>query len=155
MDYRTLLLLNPRTMIRIQRAIRRAARRSCSSRVHKIRTLASQATPAVEETHVTEVSSPKKTVAYPEIVSVTPRAIYRRQQEAYFDKIKKLGTVEEKLIALNLPKYYGWPSFILKENVVPYNYLPFAQFFTRTVISEVSWFQLAGDMTPHFWLSVL
>lgn len=79
-----------------------------------------------------------KPIEYPKIEDVSPRGKFRLQQEKYFAKIKNLHTIEEKLFALNLPRYWGWPSFILKEGVLPYNPLPFAQFITRTVISENS-----------------
>lgn len=109
-------------MFRIQRVAKRTTW-SCS-KVHHARKLTTQVAPVNE------------TVAYPEILDVSPRGEHRRLQEEYFNKIKNLATVEEKLFAINLPKYYGWPTFVLKENFVPYNFLPFSQFITRTVLSE-------------------
>lgn len=73
---------------------------------------------------------------YPEIEDVSRAARRARMQQEYYDKFKALNTVEEKMIALNNPKFYGWPSYQLKESHVPYDYLPFAQYITRTVISE-------------------
>lgn len=75
-------------------------------------------------------------VEYPKIEDLSPRAELLRKKEAYYKKFEKLKTVEEKLFSLNLPKYYGWPAFILKEGVIPYDYLPLSQFITRSVISE-------------------
>lgn len=75
---------------------------------------------------------------YPKIEDLSTEATNSRLREIYYDKIKALNTVEEKLIALNLPKFYGWPTFHLKENQVPYDYLPFAQYITRSVICEQS-----------------
>lgn len=73
---------------------------------------------------------------YPEIQDLSVITQHAHRKQEYFDKFKALSTVEEKLIALNLPKYYGWPSYQLKDNHIPYDYLPFAQYITRTVISE-------------------
>lgn len=85
----------------------------------------------------TEVQTqPTVTSIYPQVNDVSPHGVFRTQQEKYFEKIKALETVEEKIIALNMPRYWGWPAFILKEGVLPYNPLPFAQFLTRTVISQ-------------------
>lgn len=46
--------------------------------------------------------------------------------------MKSHDTVEEKLFELNMPKYYGWKSVILGDKAVPYNFLPWVQFATRT-----------------------
>lgn len=74
---------------------------------------------------------------YPKILDVSEIPTELRRKEAYYDKIKKLNTVEEKLIALNIARYYGWPSFHLKEGTIPYNFLPFSQFITRSEVKEV------------------
>ncbi|XP_065200688.1 large ribosomal subunit protein mL65 [Planococcus citri] len=76
-------------------------------------------------------------VEYPEILDISEIPRELRRKAAYYKKIQKLNTVEEKLIALNIARYYGWPSFHLKEGVIPYNFLPFSQFITRTELKEV------------------
>lgn len=86
-----------------------------------------------------EAKSEEQTGAvYPKIIEVSRVAKERRTREAYYEKIKKLNTVEEKLIALNIARYYGWPSFHLKEGTIPYDFLPFTQFVTRTELQEVN-----------------
>jgi small subunit ribosomal protein S30 len=57
-----------------------------------------------------------------------------RKIEEIAQNITKLGTVEEKLIELNAPKYYGWWALNLYERVISYNALPFTQFATRTCL---------------------
>ncbi len=48
-------------------------------------------------------------------------------------------------MCLNLPKYYGWPTYLIKEGTVPYDFLPLSQFVTRTVISESDSLPLRSD----------
>lgn len=74
---------------------------------------------------------------YPEILDESEIPAELRKKEAYYNKIKKLNTVEEKLLALNVAKYYGWPTFHVREGTIPYNFLPLTQFITRTEIEEV------------------
>lgn len=76
-------------------------------------------------------------VEYPKILDVSEIPTELRRKEAYYERIKKLNTVEEKLLALNLARYYGWPSFHLKEGTIPYNFLPLSQFITRSEVKEV------------------
>lgn len=73
---------------------------------------------------------------YPQILDVSPPAINTRKIEEGAQKITKLPTVEEKLIELNAPKYYGWWACQLTDNIVPYNVLPFYQFATRSAVQE-------------------
>ncbi|KAL0128903.1 hypothetical protein PUN28_003932 [Cardiocondyla obscurior] len=62
----------------------------------------------------------------------------KRKKEAWYDTIKNIGTVEEKQIKINMPRYYGWNSLIIKEHVIPYNSLSHAQHCTRTHIVNES-----------------
>jgi len=48
------------------------------------------------------------------------------------EHIKQLGTVEEKVFAINRPKFYGWYSYIVHSNHVPHDSLDFIQFATWT-----------------------
>ena len=79
-----------------------------------------------------------KIPSYPEITDTSKCAEARRNILAKHKKIEALNTVEEKLFALNLDKYYGWKSLILKEGGYPYNFLPFVKHITRTYLKEVS-----------------
>lgn len=70
---------------------------------------------------------------YPQILDTSYAGRKQRAANEWFDAVKSLKTVEEKLMKVNMPKYYGWKSVILREgNQIPYNALPFAQFITRT-----------------------
>lgn len=73
---------------------------------------------------------------YPPIRDVTHIGEENTKKLEYYEKLKQLPTVEEKLFALNIPRYYGWPAFILKEGVIPYNFLTFIQHITRTELFE-------------------
>ncbi|KAG5339332.1 RT30 protein, partial [Acromyrmex charruanus] len=85
---------------------------------------------------VSEVKSETKDVEpiYPSIENISFKAKCKRKRQAWHEKIKSLETVEEKLFKINMPRYYGWKSLILKEHVIPYNSLSHAQYFTRTHI---------------------
>lgn len=53
------------------------------------------------------------------------------------EKIQNLDTVEEKIIGLNMPRYYGFNGLSLRETNIRYNCLPMIQNLTNThVISE-------------------
>lgn len=75
---------------------------------------------------------------YPPIEDLSLKAKWKRQRQSWYDKIKSLETVEEKLFEINMPRYYGWKSLILKEHSIPYNVLSHAQYFTRTHIVKES-----------------
>lgn len=79
---------------------------------------------------VVSVSEPH----YPPIVEQGPLAEKLRRKEEWHKWLKSHDTVEEKLYELNMPKYYGWEAVRLNERTVPYNFLPWAQFATRTHI---------------------
>lgn len=70
---------------------------------------------------------------YPPILDMSEEAVQRRERQKWYDKIQRLGTVEEKLFEINLPRYYGWESLLLEEGVgILYNSLPFSKYMTRT-----------------------
>lgn len=69
---------------------------------------------------------------YPPIEEIGPLADKLRRKKAWHDWLKSHDTVEEKLFELNMPRYWGWRSVILTDEAVPYNFLPWAQFATRT-----------------------
>ena len=72
---------------------------------------------------------------YPEIIDLSCKAKKERSKDAIGHEMKKLPTVEEKLIQLNEPKYYGFWSLQLREHCISYNALPFVQFATRTALT--------------------
>ena len=71
---------------------------------------------------------------YPPILDLSYHAKKRRKEEIFYAMVKRQETVEEKLIAINMPRYYGWISCLINENQVPYNTLEHAQYVTRTHI---------------------
>lgn len=74
----------------------------------------------------------RRKAVYPEILDTSEEAENLRKKHRQAAQIRKLHTVEEKLFAVNLPRYYGWNSLILEEGKYPYNFLPFVQHVTRT-----------------------
>ncbi|XP_058792079.1 large ribosomal subunit protein mL65 [Phymastichus coffea] len=73
---------------------------------------------------------------YPPILDLSRRARQSRNREKWHNKVKSLGTIEEKIFELNMPRYYGWKAFTLKEGILPYDPLPQAQYITNTHIAN-------------------
>lgn len=73
---------------------------------------------------------------YPEIKDITWRGRRKDEAAAWRQKIQDLGTVEEKLIAVNMPRYYGWKCIMMKEGMVFYDGLPLCQHLTKTHLVE-------------------
>lgn len=71
---------------------------------------------------------------YPPILDMSPEAKRRRRKAAWHDKITELPTVEQKLIELNMPKYYGYWSFHMLDNNPTLAGTEYAQYATRTHI---------------------
>lgn len=90
---------------------------------------------------VSEVKSQAEDAAepiYPPIEDLSWKAKWTKKRQAWYDKIKNLETVEEKLFEINMPRYYGWKLLSLNEHVIPYNTLSHAQYFTKTHIIKES-----------------
>lgn len=88
--------------------------------------------PNFSESAVVKEKSKISNVEYPPILDLSREATNRRKREEWHNKIKHIGTVEEKIIELNMPRYYGWKAYEIEEGVIPYDPLPFAQYVTRT-----------------------
>ncbi|XP_023949445.2 28S ribosomal protein S30, mitochondrial [Bicyclus anynana] len=69
---------------------------------------------------------------YPPILDLSLPAKKLRTRQSLHKKIQNINTVEEKQIALNMPRYYGWQSIVLNENKIPFNAMPLVQHYTRT-----------------------
>ncbi|XP_059621463.1 large ribosomal subunit protein mL65 [Phlebotomus argentipes] len=100
------------------------------------RLLTTSAAPANEE----YVSEPQ----YPEILDLSFRARKYRQKQTWHDKLRRVASVEEKLLGINMPRYYGYKCVMLNDQKIPYNSLPFTQFATRTAFRE-------ADKLPDFY----
>ncbi|XP_015191428.1 PREDICTED: 28S ribosomal protein S30, mitochondrial [Polistes dominula] len=85
-------------------------------------------------TTVSNESQIAQTVHYPEILDMSREGRKRRGWQKWYDEIKRLPTVEEKLFKINMPRYYGWKSLLLDEHFIPYNSLDHAQYITRTYV---------------------
>ncbi|XP_018574152.1 39S ribosomal protein S30, mitochondrial [Anoplophora glabripennis] len=72
------------------------------------------------------------TPQYPPILDLSFEKRLERKKEAMHEEIKAVKTVEEKQIKLNMPRFYGFKSYMLKEDYVPYNNLPLIQHVTKT-----------------------
>lgn len=73
---------------------------------------------------------------YPPILDTTYKAVKQRERLQWHEKIKCLKTVEEKLFAINMPRYYGFNSVVLNDHIFRYNCLPFFQHSTRTSLFD-------------------
>lgn len=69
---------------------------------------------------------------YPPILDMSLQGRKLRERQALYQKIKEINTVEEKQIALNIPRYYGWRCVMLNEDKIPYNAMPLVQYYTRS-----------------------
>lgn len=90
-------------------------------------------------------SSASEDVSYPKILDLSPRACKEREQIAWHEEVKKLNTIEEKLIKVNIPKYYGWQMMHLTDKHFAYNTLPYVQHYTRTQFED----GLPKEWTKH------
>lgn len=82
--------------------------------------------------HHNESNEYVEEAVYPPIEDISTRKKKERQRLEWHEKIKQVGTIEEKLIEINMPRYYGYKSFMLSENSYPYNTLPLFQYVTNT-----------------------
>ncbi|XP_055913810.1 28S ribosomal protein S30, mitochondrial [Eupeodes corollae] len=71
---------------------------------------------------------------YPEIFELSREARMRREKQSWHEQIQSVPTVEEKLIKINMPRYYGFKTVMLNSAENPYNCLPLNQHYTRTVL---------------------
>ncbi|XP_066146324.1 large ribosomal subunit protein mL65 [Euwallacea fornicatus] len=76
------------------------------------------------------------TPQYPPILDLSYEKTVERRNEALFEQIRNVKTVEEKQIKLNMPRYYGFKIYTLREELIPYDDLTFAQHVTRTHLIE-------------------
>lgn len=72
------------------------------------------------------------TPQYPPILDKSRVEFKKRQRADRDEELKNVKTVEEKQIKLNMLKYYGFKTYMLMEDHIPYNNLTLAQHVTRT-----------------------
>lgn len=73
---------------------------------------------------------------YPPIQELSFKANLLRKRAAWHEHIRGLPTVEEKLLALNMPRYYGYKCLMLTDDRFRYDCLPLVQHSTRTLFEE-------------------
>lgn len=84
--------------------------------------------------NLTDVPAPK--AEYPPIVDLSEAAVKERKKIAWHNQVKNLNTIEEKLIKVNMPYYYGLRTTPLVNDEYHYNCLPYIQHWTRTQIEN-------------------
>lgn len=72
------------------------------------------------------------TVEYPPILDDSKKAVSDREKIAWHEEVKKIKTIEEKLIKVNIPAYWGLRTTPLENDEYYYNSLPYFQHWTRT-----------------------
>ncbi|XP_017050940.1 39S ribosomal protein S30, mitochondrial [Drosophila ficusphila] len=75
--------------------------------------------------------------AYPEIQDPSFRARKQRDAADWHEEIRQVPTVEEKLIKINMPRYYGFKVVDFNDSKIPYNALPLTQHYTRTILEDL------------------
>lgn len=92
------------------------------------------------EATITESDDGKSTaterVTYPPILDMSAKARRIRRKIAWHEEVKNLNTIEEKLIKVNMPRYYGWQMMMMTDKDFPYNALPYVQHYTRTQFED-------------------
>ncbi|XP_034489811.1 28S ribosomal protein S30, mitochondrial [Drosophila innubila] len=74
---------------------------------------------------------------YPPIRDTSFKARKAQTAAEWHSEIREVATVEEKMIKVNMPRYYGYKVVDLTDSSVPYNALPLTQHYTRTVLEEL------------------
>ncbi|EFN77238.1 39S ribosomal protein S30, mitochondrial [Harpegnathos saltator] len=86
---------------------------------------------------VTEVKDTSNTESlYLPIEDTSFKARKKKMRQTWYEEIKNLETVEEKLFKVNMPRYYGWKLILLEESKIPYNSLKYIQYITRTHVMK-------------------
>lgn len=95
-----------------------------------------QSTEATVSENAEVQSTETKRLEYPPILDMSKKAKLLREEIAWHEEVKKLNTIEEKLIKVNMPKYYGWRAIVLNDKSIPFNALPYIKQYTRTQFEE-------------------
>ena len=69
---------------------------------------------------------------YPPIEDISYKEVLRNKIAKWKNKVKNLPTVEQKLMELNMPKYYGYTSYLMKDRNLYNKGNDFIRFATRT-----------------------
>ncbi|XP_013108083.2 large ribosomal subunit protein mL65 [Stomoxys calcitrans] len=74
---------------------------------------------------------------YPQIKDKSFKGQKETKALEWQQEIQNVPTVEEKLIKINMPRYYGYKVVQMNEERLPYNCLPAIQYYTRTLFETV------------------
>ncbi|XP_033170863.1 39S ribosomal protein S30, mitochondrial [Drosophila mauritiana] len=74
---------------------------------------------------------------YPEIQDPSFKARKQKDAANWHEEIRQVPTVEEKMIKINMPRYYGFKVVDFNDSKIPYNALPLTQHYTRTVLEDL------------------
>lgn len=89
-----------------------------------------------------------KRVEYPPILDLSKGAIAEREKLKWHNEVKKLNTIEEKILKMNMPYYYGLRTIPLQNDEYHYNCLPYFQHWTRTQYEDgipETWFNQSAE----------
>ncbi|KAH8354871.1 hypothetical protein KR084_012880 [Drosophila pseudotakahashii] len=75
--------------------------------------------------------------AYPDIRDPSFKARKQKDAADWHEEIRQVATVEEKMIKINMPRYYGYKVVDFNDSKIPYNALPLTQHYTRTVLEDL------------------
>jgi small subunit ribosomal protein S30 len=89
-------------------------------------------------TAVAQQVAPSDDVEYPPIIDSTYIARQNRKKLETYERIKKCPTIEEKIIELNMPRYWGFKCLMMGDDWYPYNALPMVRYSTKTDFQESS-----------------
>ncbi|XP_004518895.1 28S ribosomal protein S30, mitochondrial [Ceratitis capitata] len=109
----------------------------------KLQVLSAQrsiSTPRLQSTAVKSIHNDSEyadEAIYPEIQDLSFKARKKRETQSWHDEIRKVPTVEEKMIKINMPRYYGFKVVNLNDTKLPYNCLPAIQHYTRTFYEDI------------------
>ncbi|EDV44712.1 uncharacterized protein Dana_GF19982 [Drosophila ananassae] len=74
---------------------------------------------------------------YPALQDVSLKARQQKDSVDWHDDIGQVPTVEEKLLKMNMPRYYGYKVVNFSDSKTPYNDMPVTQHYTRTVMEKL------------------
>ncbi|XP_055379889.1 39S ribosomal protein S30, mitochondrial [Condylostylus longicornis] len=92
-------------------------------------------------------NSPPKQVELPSsclLDEVIKESNEKNRKKTWKDILRNIQTVEEKIIKINMPKYYGYATVKLEDSRTPYNALNMVKHYTNTSFEEV-------DNLPEFY----
>ena len=81
----------------------------------------------MESTSTAEVSP-----VYPEIRDISFRGRARLRAEAFANLVREKSSYEEKMMEINMPRIYGWTTYIIRPTKIVYNSEKFYKKITRT-----------------------